>query len=170
MGLSNAEKLTIKNASLIHDIGMLAVKDDILSKKSKLNKDEWIEIKKHPSTVFHILGSVKYIDDELRLVLNHHERFDGQGYPVGMQGSNIPLGARIINLSCAVEAILFGRPYKPAKSHNEITEELLKEAGAQFDPVIVMALFKLSQKNPPILEGWEAENKYIEELQRKISG
>lgn len=124
-------------AGLLHDIGKIAISDTVLNKPGKLTAFEYDEIKKHPEIGYQILKSVDAYSSLAEFVLSHHERQDGNGYPRGLTGNNIPLIAKIITLADAVEAMASDRPYRKALSEEEIISELRAHSGTQFDPEIV---------------------------------
>lgn len=124
-------------AGLLHDIGKIAISDDVLNKPGKLTEFEYDEIKKHPEIGYQILKSVDAYSSLAEYVLSHHERQDGNGYPRGLTGNNIPLIAKIITLADAVEAMTSDRPYRKALSEEEIISELRAHSGTQFDPELV---------------------------------
>ncbi len=126
----------IKLAGMFHDIGKIGIKDNILNKNGSLTQEEFSEIKKHPKIAVDIIGDL--IDkDILDIVLYHHERYDGKGYPAGLKGENIPLGARILAVADSWDAMTSKRPYRKALPKDVAMEELRKNAGTQFDPRIV---------------------------------
>lgn len=141
--IGNALRLTtreineLKTAGWLHDIGKIAVDEQILNKEGALTKEEWAEIKKHPETGYRILGSVNEMAELSNLVLSHHERFDGRGYPKGLRGYEIPRGARIIAVADAYDAMTTARTYRAVRTKQEAIDELLNSAGKQFDPEIV---------------------------------
>lgn len=122
---------------LMHDIGKIAINNDILNKPGKLTETEYDEIKKHPEISYHILKSADVYTRLAEYVLAHHERWDGKGYPRAISGEEIPLVARIITVADAYEAMTGDRPYKRIFTHDQAIEELNRCAGTQFDPDIV---------------------------------
>lgn len=137
MQMPFVERNQIHMAAHLHDLGKIYVPDYILNKAGKLSAEEWTEIKKHPETGARILEKVTGFDQIAEIVKHHHERWDGLGYPEGLSGKTIPLGARIIALSDAVDAMLSVRSYRNALSMETCMEELEKGAGSQFDPSLV---------------------------------
>lgn len=127
-------------AGLFHDIGKIAVSDDILNKPGQLSETEYEEIKKHPEIGYQILKSVDAYSSLAEYVLSHHERMDGTGYPLGLAANKISLIARIIGVADAFEAMSSDRSYRKALNHDEIIKELQKHSGTQFDPEIVDVL------------------------------
>ncbi|MBN2407673.1 MAG: GAF domain-containing protein [Elusimicrobia bacterium] len=142
------EKLirNIKFASLIHDIGKIGVKDDVLLKPGKLTESEYEDIKKHPLIGEQILAPVEFLTNVAPLVLYHHERYDGNGYLEGLKGEEIPIGARIINVADSFEAMISDRPYSKEMSREAAVKELKDESGKQFDPKVVEAFLRILDK------------------------
>ena len=126
-------------SGLMHDIGKIAINNDILNKPGKLTDSEFEEIKKHPEISYHILKSADVYTRLAEYVLSHHERWDGKGYPRGLSGEDIPLVSRIITVADAYEAMTATRTYKKAFSNEKAIEELKRCSGTQFDPEIVRA-------------------------------
>jgi diguanylate cyclase (GGDEF)-like protein len=137
LGLPREEIDRIRIASLLHDLGKLAVPSEILDKPSTLSDGEWQAIGEHPRIGQVILEQASSLRDAIPVVLHHHERFNGGGYPHGLRGAEIPLGARIVAVADAYHAMVHERPYKSALSHEEALEELRTNAGTQFDPSVV---------------------------------
>jgi len=127
----------IQRGFLLHDIGKLLLPDELLRKTSPLTGEEWEEFKRQPALATDILRNVPGLDRALEIVRHTRERWDGSGYPDGMAGEAIPLGARIFAIADAFEAIITGRPYRPRRPVSEAIEELRRRAGTQFDPNLV---------------------------------
>ena len=127
----------------LHDIGKIGVSERILRKKGKLNKKEWDEIRKHPEIGASILQPIKFLRKFNSMVLYHHERFDGKGYPEGRGNGDIPLWARILSVADSYHAMRSDRPYRPALDKERALAELKKGAGTQFDPEVVKAALKV---------------------------
>ena len=147
MGLSVQKVKEIELAGLLHDIGKIAIKEDILNKPGKLTEEEYDEIKRHPESGYHILKSVDEYSSLAQCVLEHHERFDGKGYPKGIKGSQISLIARIIAVADAFEAMIAQRPYRKSLTEEMAIEEIKKNANTQFDPEVVTAFLKIFDKS-----------------------
>jgi diguanylate cyclase (GGDEF)-like protein len=137
LGLPKDEIDRIRIASLLHDLGKLAVPPEILDKPSTLSDGEWQAIGEHPRIGQVILEQASSLREAIPVVLHHHERFNGGGYPHGLKGNEIPLGARIVAVADAYHAMVHERPYKAALDHAEALAELRGNAGTQFDPEVV---------------------------------
>ncbi|MEL7567761.1 MAG: diguanylate cyclase, partial [Dehalobacterium sp.] len=137
LGLSENELNDLEVLSMLHDIGKVAINDSILMKPHELTDEEWIEIKKHPAIGYRIAQSAPELAQIAEYILSHHERWDGKGYPQGLMGESIPLLARILSVVDAYDTMLKDRPYRRALTHSEAKEELIRNAGKQFDPQIV---------------------------------
>jgi len=123
----------MRTAGLLHDIGKIAIDEAILNKVGTLNEQEWEEIKRHPETGWHILGSVGELGELATYVLAHHERIDGAGYPRGLKGDQIPIPSRIIAIADAYDAMTATRTYREPVSDREVAAEFKRCAGTQFD-------------------------------------
>jgi diguanylate cyclase (GGDEF)-like protein len=137
MGLPPEEIERIRIASLLHDLGKIAIPEEILDKPSTLSDAEWQTIGEHPRIGQVILEQATTLREAIPVVLHHHERYNGGGYPHGLRGSEIPLGARIVAVADAYHAMVHDRPYSAALDHEKALEELRSHAGTQFDPVVV---------------------------------
>jgi HD-GYP domain-containing protein (c-di-GMP phosphodiesterase class II) len=137
MGLPPEEIERIRIASLLHDLGKIAIPEAILDKPSTLSDTEWQAIGEHPRIGQVILEQASSLRDAIPVVLHHHERFNGGGYPHGLRGAEIPLGARIVAVADAYHAMVHERPYSSALSHQAALDELRDNAGTQFDPKVV---------------------------------
>jgi diguanylate cyclase (GGDEF)-like protein/putative nucleotidyltransferase with HDIG domain len=140
LGCSPAEVERVKSAALLHDIGKVAIPDEILHKPGPLTDAEWKLMKEHPVIGERILRVLPGLGSVARIVRHEHERWDGNGYPDGLSGQEIPLGSRIIIVADTYHAITSDRPYRAARSHSEAVEELTRCAGTQFDPTVTAAL------------------------------
>ncbi len=135
--LSSREIQEIELAGLLHDIGKIGIPDSVLLKSSRLNRAEFEIMKSHPARSGKILAAIGPLDAIVPAIRNHHERFDGQGYPDGLSGVGIPLFARIIFIADTYDAMTSTRPYRLALEREAAFRELRKFAGTQFDPQLV---------------------------------
>jgi putative nucleotidyltransferase with HDIG domain len=142
VGLPQAEVENIKLAGVVHDVGKIHVPQDVLEKPDLLTAGEFDQMKSHATWGAKILEPLKVLDIE-RIVRYHHEALDGHGYPEGLKGEQIPLGARIITVADAFQAMIRGRRYRKARSVEDAVAELRRCRGTQFDPVAVDALVQL---------------------------
>jgi HD-GYP domain-containing protein (c-di-GMP phosphodiesterase class II) len=124
---------------LLHDIGKVAIPDTILFKTTGLNDQEYALMSRHPVIGFEILRDIDFLGDAKLVVLHHHERWDGRGYPSRLAGEQIPLAARIFAVADALDALTTDRPYRPASAFEEARSELRAHAGTQFDPSVIEA-------------------------------
>jgi putative nucleotidyltransferase with HDIG domain len=142
MHLSSEDKEKLKISALLHDIGKIGVKEEILSKEGKLTDFEFSKIQQHPLIGVAILGKNKQLKDVIPGMCYHHERTDGNGYPEGLKDSKIPLLARIIAVADAYDAMTTNRPYQKALSREEALSELERCSGIQFDQEVVKAFME----------------------------
>lgn len=137
LGLTESETEELKTIGLLHDIGKIAIEENILNKSEELTEDEWQEIKRHSEIGYRILNTVNDMLEISEYVLYHHERWDGKGYPKGLKGEEIPLQSRIITIIDAYDAMTSQRSYRSALSEESAIEELKINAGTQFDPDLI---------------------------------
>jgi diguanylate cyclase (GGDEF)-like protein len=151
--LPEGELERIRTASLLHDLGKLAIPDEILAKPGDLAASEWRVVAEHPKIGQVVLEQAGALRDAATIVLHHHEWYDGRGYPHGLAGGEIPVGARIVSIVDAYEAMVAGRPYRGAISHEEAIAELRRQAGIQFDPELVEVFAEVFARGVP----WEID-------------
>lgn len=147
MGLSLAEQERIHIGAHLHDIGKIGIPDAILNKPGKLTEDEFKTIRQHPEIGGSIVGKIKVFRSVTDIVRHHHERFDGKGYPDGLYGEEISLGARIVAVADSFDAMTTIRTYRSALCIREAIEETERCKGSQFDPAIVDILKALAIEN-----------------------
>ncbi len=145
LSLSDSEIQRIWLAGYLHDIGKIGIKEEVLNKPGKLNEEEWNLIKQHPVVAGKILGPIPELSDIIDIIVHHHERYDGSGYPDGLEGSSIPLGARILSVADAYDALTSRRSYREALARDEAYRILEDAGGTQFDPVIMRTFLDLKQ-------------------------
>ena len=145
LGVPERDLVDIDRGSLLHDIGKIGISDNILLKPAKLTEEEWVEIRKHPGIGYHILKGIDFLEEAANLVLQHHERFDGTGYPQGLAGENILLGARVFAVVDTFDAMTSDRPYRKALSYQTARDEIARFSGRQFDPGIVQVFLNIPE-------------------------
>jgi putative nucleotidyltransferase with HDIG domain len=137
VGVDEKARREIGLGALLHDVGKIAVPDQILLKGGKLTGDEWREMRKHPEAGYQILASIGFLKNSAELVRSHHERYDGTGYPRGLKEEEIPLGARLFMIADVFDALTSTRPYRSCVTPEAATIEILAGKGSHFDPSIV---------------------------------
>jgi HD-GYP domain-containing protein (c-di-GMP phosphodiesterase class II) len=143
ISLPEEQMEALANGSLLHDVGKIGVPDRILQKTVRLTEEEYAEIKQHPALGVGILTPVKEMASALPVVKHHHERYDGRGYPDGLEGEEIPLIARIVSVADAFDSMIRARPYGYGVSREAALEEIRENSGTQFDPGIVNVLLEV---------------------------
>lgn len=136
IGLKQEDTEKIHIAAHLHDIGKIGVPDAVLNKTDRLNEEEWQAIKKHPSIGAEILSKSHHLNELKDIVLCHHERYDGKGYPAGVAGEKIPVGARIIAICDSIDAMTSNRSYRKAHDFQFCYNEIEKNLGTMYDPII----------------------------------
>lgn len=144
LGLGEAELRDVEYASMLHDVGKVGVPDEILFKPGRLTEDEFAQVKKHSEYGWAILRAVPGLESVSLVVLHHHERMDGKGYPAGLEGDQIPLGARIVCVVDAFDAMLSSRVYRKGLGLDEALRRLRDSSPDQFDPQIVAPFIELA--------------------------
>jgi cyclic di-GMP phosphodiesterase len=148
-GLNSAEMKALEFGSLLHDIGKIGVPDSILRKPAKLTEEEWVRMREHPQHGQQILRGIEFLQGAARVVAQHHEKWDGSGYPLGLRAEDIDICARIFAVADAFDAITSDRVYRRGKSYEAAAKELDDWAGRQFDPKVVEAFHRVPK------EDWE---------------
>lgn len=143
IGIEGEELDDIRRGALLHDIGKIGISDSILLKPGKLTEEEWKEMKKHPYIGYKILEGIKFLEGAAEIVYAHHERFDGTGYPRGLKGEEIPIGARLFAVSDILDAMTSDRPYRKALPFDAARDEIVRCSGTQFDPEVVGVFLKI---------------------------
>ncbi len=146
LGLSSLQVEQIGQAAMLHDLGKIGISENILLKKSKLTRKEFEEIRKHPQIGADIIRPVQFLHNLVPFVFYHHERWDGKGYPSGIKGEEIPVGARIIAIADVYQALTSDRPYRKAYSEKQAIKIIKDSSGTQFDPRIVDVFLKVLQE------------------------
>jgi len=143
MGIRPAEIKVIARGAFLHDIGKMAIPDEILRKPGKLTPEEQEIMREHCSLGYHILRKIPFLNEPAEIVFSHQEHFDGTGYPNQLRGAEIPVGARIFAIADTLDAITSDRPYRRARSFDAAREEILRCSGTQFDPAVVEVFLKV---------------------------
>jgi len=155
MQLSTENVSEIEYAAALHDIGKIGVADSILRKSASLDADEWKEMRRHSELGYQILKGIDFFQNAAEIVYAHHEHFDGTGYPRGLVGEEIPLGARVFAVVDAYDAMTSRRPYRDAIPRDEALAEIASHSGTQFDPKVVQAFLAVIRRSP---DGFYEEN------------
>jgi putative nucleotidyltransferase with HDIG domain len=149
----------LEYGALLHDIGKIGIPDAILRKPGKLTPEEWVVMRQHPEIGYGILHRIEFLEEASRIVLHHHENYNGTGYPQGLREEEIPIGSRIFAVADTLDAMTSDRPYRKALSLETVASELDKFSGQQFDPVVVKAFHQVS------LDEWsQLRNKLDEQI------
>lgn len=143
LGLAPEEAEGVRSAALLHDVGKIGIREDVLNKPGRLTPEEWVFVRQHPVTGAQILVDAGQPAEIIAAVRHHHENYDGSGYPAGLAGEAIPLWARIIRVADAFDAMRSARAYRPALSTHEVRAELQRGCGTAFDPQVVEVFFRL---------------------------
>lgn len=148
MGLDEDDIRNLHLAGLLHDIGKMGTYDAVLDKPGRLTDSEFALVKQHPARGAEILKNIKQLKTVVPLIRHHHERIDGRGYPDGLAGENIPLGARILHVADSFDSMTADRPYRPSPGKEYAISELTKYSGTQFEPGAVKAFLTVLEKTP----------------------
>jgi putative nucleotidyltransferase with HDIG domain len=165
MGVEGAELEVIEQGALLHDIGKIGVRDSILLKPGPLTPEEWVEMRMHPELGFRMLARIPFLAGASQIVLQHQERYDGRGYPSGLGGKDIVLGARVFAVVDTVDAITSDRPYRKGRPFQVARDEIRRCAGTQFDPDVVEAFLGIPDEEWRAIRG-KVEQMEAEELER----
>jgi len=156
LGLSEPLISDIGRGALLHDIGKIGVPDAILLKPGPLTPAEWVEMRRHPEVGFSIIKNIPFLHTPAEIVLSHQERFDGGGYPRGLRGEAIHVGARIFAIADTIDAITSDRPYRKGASFDSARKEIRRCSGTQFDPQVVDALMQIPDDEMEVLRHRDA--------------
>lgn len=148
LGIDPDERIWLKYAAALHDIGKIGVKENILTKPGKLTPEEYAEMKKHPEKGAEILREVNFMAPVVPIVYHHQEQYDGNGYPDGLAGEQIPIGSRIVAVLDAYDAMTTDRPYRKSLPLSVAIKELRRQSGVQFDPKVVEAFIQVISEKP----------------------
>jgi len=143
IGISPSQIKIIARGAFLHDIGKMAIPDEILRKPGKLSTEEQTVMREHCGRGYNMLRKIPFLAESAEIVFSHQEHFDGSGYPNGLRGAEIPIGARIFAVADTLDAITSDRPYRKARSFDTAREEILRCSGSQFDPAVVEVFLKI---------------------------
>lgn len=148
LGLTDPARLrSIQIGALLHDVGKLRVPDSVLGKSGQLDGEDWQKMRAHPDLGYRMLRHIDFLHDALPIVRYHHERYNGTGYPYGLEGKQIPLDARIFAVADAFDAIMSERPYKKARTYEEAVTVFKEDNGRFFDPVVVEVFLSVPKED-----------------------
>jgi response regulator RpfG family c-di-GMP phosphodiesterase len=168
LGLDAEQLRSLEFGSLLHDIGKIGVPDAILRKPAALSESEWVRMREHPMHGQKILSGIRFLEGAARVVAQHHERWDGTGYPVGLRGEQIDLNARIFSVADAFDAITSDRVYRRGRSYEDAVAELEGFAGRQFDPEVVEAFCRVPREEWDQIRRRSLEVREANSAQRRI--
>ena len=143
LNMSDSDQVTLERGVYLHDIGKIGLPDRVLLKQAGLTKEEWKIMRQHSLLGYRLASRVDFLKGASKIILAHHERYDGLGYPFGLKGDGIPLGARVFSVVDALDAMTSHRPYRKAKSFDHAREEIRRYSGSQFDPTVVEAFLSV---------------------------
>lgn len=143
LGVPAEQQEALVTGALLHDVGKIGVPDAILRKPGALTPEEWALMRQHPRLGYQMLAPILFLAQAAPIICHHHERYGGAGYPEGLRGAEIPLGARIFAVVDAYDAITSDRPYRKARTHRDAVAEIARSAGTQFDPQVVAAFLRI---------------------------
>ncbi|MBN2119048.1 MAG: response regulator [Anaerolineales bacterium] len=142
-GLNEDEIVHLRRGALLHDLGKIGIPDSILHKPDRLTNEEWAIMRKHPEFAYSMLYPIEYLRPALDIPYNHHEKWDGTGYPRGLKGEEIPLAARLFAVTDVWDALISDRPYRPAWSEQDARAYIRDQSGRHFDPRVVKLFFEI---------------------------
>ncbi len=152
LGVGEKEKRDIAFGALLHDVGKIAVSDQILLKPEELSETEWHAMHNHPAAGYRIMRRIGFLREAAEIVHSHHEHYDGTGYPRGLKGNEIPLGARIFMVADVYDALTTSRPYRTPMSYDESTALIREKSGSHFDPAVAEAFLAIDRSELRVIE------------------
>jgi HD-GYP domain-containing protein (c-di-GMP phosphodiesterase class II) len=167
LGLSEKEVNVIQYVASVHDIGMTEISDEVLDKALHLTTEEMEKIREHPQRGAELIRPLEFVESVSNIILYHHERVDGRGYPMGLRGDEIPVGARILAVIDAFQSMTTGRPYKRAMAVDQAVAELVECAGRQFDAEVVQAFIVVLTEEGKLTQ--ESEGHHVRALRTTVT-
>ena len=164
LGLSHRELISLEQGALLHDIGKIGIRDSILMKRGSLTEAEWVEMREHIHHGLRIIGGIDYLSGAAPVVGEHHEKYDGSGYPLGLKGERIHINARIFAVADAFDAITSDRPYRKAASYADARAEMVANGGHHFDPAVVRAFLSVPEEEWTEIRKIAESEDYIEQI------
>ena len=158
LGLNHKQMQSLEYGSLLHDIGKIGISDAILRKPGPLTAEEWIRMREHPLLGWQILSGIGFLEGASRVVVQHHERWDGKGYPFGLSSTDIDRNARIFAVADAFDAMISDRVYRRGRSFERAFAELNSRAGQQFDPEVIESFIAIPEQE------WNLADKVVAEI------
>jgi HD-GYP domain-containing protein (c-di-GMP phosphodiesterase class II) len=146
MRIPTEQVRVVEQAAALRDVGKRDIAQSVLAKREEFNERDWAEMRRHPEIGFQILRQINFLAEVAEVIRAHHERWDGQGYPHRLRGETIPVGARILSVLDAYVAMTSSRPYRKTRTHEDAVQEVLRNAGTQFDPEVVRAFSDLERR------------------------
>lgn len=146
LNMSDEEILHIRRGALLHDLGKIGIPDSILHKPDQLTDEEWVIMRQHPQFAYDTLSPIEYLRPALDIPYNHHEKWDGSGYPRGLRGEDIPLSARLFAIADVWDALTSDRPYRKAWTQEQAFTYIREQSGTHFDPRVVDLFFKVIEQ------------------------
>lgn len=150
LGMGDAELRDLRNAAMLHDIGKMRVSAELLSKVGELTEDDFFMLRLHAQIAIEVIEEFEFLEKCLPAITLHHERWDGNGYPTGLAGDQIPLEARIIHVAETYDILVNGSPWRQPLPVDNAFKEILDHSGSQFDPTVVRALDRCRSKIQPL--------------------
>jgi putative two-component system response regulator len=171
LGLNEADTRVVEHGVLLHDIGKIGIPDGVLRKTGSLGDGEKLLVRKHPEIGYRILSSIKFLKGAAELVLHHHERYDGKGYPQGLKGEAIDLGARIFAVAAALDDLTSNRPFQAAMDFEDAIREIERRSGTELDPALVKACLEIPASEwKEIRKEIRSDAKLADFLEKRVSG
>ncbi len=164
IGLAHNDLIGLEQGALLHDIGKIGVPDNILLKTGSLSQEEWVEMRRHIEHGLRIIGGIDFLRGARPIVGQHHEKYDGSGYPLGLAAEQIHIYARIFAVADAFDAITSDRPYRAAQNYAAARNEIIRHSGAHFDPKVVRAFLNVPEEEWQEIRGTAASQDYVEQV------